>query len=58
MISGRPPSPDTQYADVINQEMKGRVVEMRRLFHENAEAFVRRYLIPTNATPSERGSSH
>jgi hypothetical protein len=35
-------------SDVANQEGHGRVVEMRRLYNENAEAFVRRFLIPVD----------
>lgn len=42
-------------ADVANQGGQGRVVKMRRLYRENPEAFVRRYLIPTEVTPTERG---
>jgi hypothetical protein len=42
-------------ADVANQQGPGRVVEMRRLYQESPENFVRRYLIPTDGTPSEKG---
>jgi hypothetical protein len=35
-------------ADVANQQGHGRVVEMRRLYVEDAGAFVRRYLIPVD----------
>ncbi|MBI4167078.1 MAG: hypothetical protein HY508_15235 [Acidobacteria bacterium] len=42
--------------DVANQEVRGRVVEMRRLYLENPEAFVRRYLIPVGVTLTERES--
>jgi len=41
--------------DVANQKGRGRVIEMRRLYLENPEAFVRRYLIPTEVTRTEMG---
>ena len=41
--------------DVDNQKGQGRVVEMRRLYLEDSEAFVRRYLIPTESTTTEKG---
>jgi hypothetical protein len=39
--------------DVANQSNSGRVLEMRRLYRENPEAFVRRYLIPVNPPNSK-----
>jgi hypothetical protein len=45
-------------SDVPNQREHGRVVEMRRLYIENPEAFVRRYLIPTGVSPAEMGPSN
>jgi hypothetical protein len=42
-------------ADVSNQNGKGRVVEMRRLYLENPGEFVRRYLIPGEGSPAEMG---
>jgi hypothetical protein len=42
-------------SDVANQNGKGRVVEMRRLYLESPAEFVRRYLIPTDVTPGEKG---
>jgi hypothetical protein len=42
-------------SDAANQEGRGRVVEMRRLFAQNPEEFVRRYLIPTDLTQNEKG---
>jgi hypothetical protein len=42
-------------ADVANQHGSGRVVEMRRLYAESPEDFIRRYLIPTDSTQGERG---
>ena len=45
-------------ADVENQERKGRVVEMRRLYREDPRAFISRYLIPVDvAARSERYST-
>jgi hypothetical protein len=55
--------------DVANQEGKGRVTEMRRLYRQDPVAFVRRYLVPVdgsmpgpyspdlppNTTPAEKG---
>src|SRR5579872_3520659 len=53
LTAGRPLTPallkelgDLLDADVANQSNRGRVLEMRRLYKENPEAFVRRYLIP------------
>jgi hypothetical protein len=37
-------------ADVSNQHEAGRVVELRRLFHQSPDAFVRRYLIPIDGS--------
>ena len=42
-------------ADVANQDGKGRVVEMMRLFSENPAAFVQKYLLPTDVTVGEKG---
>jgi hypothetical protein len=42
-------------ADVLNQSGRGRVLEMRRLYRENPEAFIRRYLIPIEGAPAEKG---
>jgi hypothetical protein len=42
-------------ADVRNQNNTGRVVEMRRLYNESPDLFVRRYLIPGQGAPAERG---
>jgi hypothetical protein len=42
-------------ADLANQKGHGRVVDMRRLYFEDPEAFVRRYLIPTEITRIEKG---
>jgi hypothetical protein len=42
-------------SDVDNQKGRGRVVEMRRLFIQNQEEFVRRYLIPTDLTRNDKG---
>src|ERR1019366_8727143 len=42
-------------ADVANQNGHGRVVEMRRLYAESPEDFIRRYLIPTDSTQGEKG---
>lgn len=41
--------------DVDNQQGRGRVVEMRRLYNESPEDFVRRYLVPTEVTVREKG---
>ena len=41
--------------DVANQDGKGRVVEMKRLFAEDAAEFVANYLLPTNLTRAEMG---
>lgn len=43
-------------SDVENQQGSGRVVEMRRLYVQSPEDFVRRYLIPTDSNPNERGN--
>jgi len=43
-------------ADVENQQGIGRVVEMRRLYVQSPEDFVRRYLIPTGTNPNEKGN--
>jgi hypothetical protein len=43
-------------ADVDNQKGQGRVVEMRRLYNESPEEFVRRYLVPATGMPNERGN--
>jgi hypothetical protein len=43
-------------ADVTNQQGKGRVLEMKRLYRVDSKAFVRRYLLPTDVTRGERGS--
>ncbi len=60
--AGRPMSPalttelrQLLAADVTNQGGQGRVVEMRRLYNEDEEAFVRRYLIPSDGTAAEKG---
>ncbi|MDE3150511.1 MAG: hypothetical protein KGL37_13660 [Acidobacteriota bacterium] len=42
-------------ADVANQDGKGRVVEMKRLFAEDATEFVSNYLLPTDVTRAEMG---
>ena len=42
-------------ADVANQDGKGRVLEMKRLFSEDPAAFVANYLIPTNVNRGEEG---
>jgi hypothetical protein len=42
--------------DVANQDGKGRVVEMRRLFSEDPAAFVANYLLPTDKSPAEEGA--
>ncbi len=42
-------------ADVANQDGKGRVVEMRRLYRLDPRAFLRQYLLPSEAAPVERG---
>jgi hypothetical protein len=42
-------------SDSANQNGQGRVVEMRRLYAESPEGFVRRYLIPVDGTPEEKG---
>jgi hypothetical protein len=42
-------------SDVDNQKGRGRVVEVRRIFMENQEEFVRRYLLPTDLTRNEKG---
>ena len=42
-------------SDVANQKGRGRVLEMLRLYVENPEGFVRRYLIPTDITKKEKG---
>lgn len=41
--------------DVRNQSGQGRVLEMRRLYAERPAEFLRRYLIPTDGSPAERG---
>jgi hypothetical protein len=41
--------------DVANQDGKGRVLEMKRLFAEDSAAFVNSYLLPTDKTPLEEG---
>ncbi len=43
-------------ADVVNQNGKGRVLEMKRLFAEDPAAFVANYLIPTDVTSAEEGT--
>jgi hypothetical protein len=43
-------------SDVENQQGIGRVVEMRRLYVQSPEQFIRRYLIPTDSNPNERGN--
>jgi hypothetical protein len=40
-------------ADVTNQQGQGRVVEMRRLYLEDPQAFVRRYLMPVHVVPTK-----
>ena len=42
-------------ADVDNQGGHGKVVEMKRLFAEDAAAFVQNYLLPTEITSGEKG---
>lgn len=42
-------------ADVANQKGEGRVVEMRRLYRDNAAEFLRRYLVPTEVNRNEKG---
>jgi hypothetical protein len=42
-------------ADVQNQDGKGRVVEMRRLYLASPVEFVRRYLLPGEGSPAEQG---
>jgi hypothetical protein len=42
-------------ADIANQNGQGRVVEMHRLYGLDAAAFVRRYLLPAEGTPREKG---
>ena len=41
--------------EVVNDNRKGRVIEMRRLIAEDPAAFVLNYLVPTDATPEEEG---
>lgn len=43
-------------ADVANQNGKGRVLEMKRLFAEDPAAFIANYLIPTNVSSAEEGT--
>jgi hypothetical protein len=42
-------------ADVANQLGLGRVVEMRRLYQKSPQEFIRRYLIPGQGAPADRG---
>jgi hypothetical protein len=42
--------------DVANQDGKGRVLEMKRLFAEDPAAFVGSYLLPSDKTPLEEGA--
>ena len=42
--------------DVTNQDGKGRVLEMRRLFVEDPAAFVSNYLLPSDGAPQEEGT--
>jgi hypothetical protein len=41
--------------DVLNQSGEGRVLEMRRLYLESPENFVRHYLLPADGTVLEKG---
>ncbi len=42
-------------SDVSNQNGMGRVVEMQRLYVQNPESFIRRYLVPEEFTPKDKG---
>jgi hypothetical protein len=42
-------------ADIANQDGKGRVLEMKRLFAQDPAAFVADYLLPTDRAPNEEG---
>jgi hypothetical protein len=42
-------------ADALNQHSQGRVLEMRELYRQNPQHFIEHYLLPTEATPGERG---
>jgi hypothetical protein len=62
LAAGRPMTPallkelgELLDADVLNQEGRARVVEMRRLYGEDPAGFVRRYLIPTDGVVGEKG---
>jgi hypothetical protein len=62
LVSGRPLTPalaaelgQLLEADVVNQQGHGRIVEMRRLYLENPQGFVRRYLIPVEVAPLGKG---
>jgi hypothetical protein len=45
-------------ADVVNQQERGRVLEMRRLYFQSPEAFVRRYLIPIDTPALSRAEPY
>jgi hypothetical protein len=42
--------------DVANQDGKGRILEMRRLYAEDPAAFVSNYLLPSDGAPQEDGT--